>query len=135
MCGLQKQQQNAHETSLLQPSAAAAFTLSAYGINSFASLRHTELLVLVPASQSSVGLHCFNLTIHRVTVDGVQAQVCSSCSETVYKTVCSTADGILVVIQCVRDKTGAQHSASPNTAASAVILQLQAGLVLTCAGP
>lgn len=39
------------------------------------SYRHTELLVQVPASQTSVGLHCFNLSIHRVTVNGTQAQV------------------------------------------------------------
>jgi hypothetical protein len=43
-------------------------------------VRHTELLVLVPASQTSVGLHCFNLQVHRVTVDGTQAQVGSSCN-------------------------------------------------------
>jgi hypothetical protein len=44
-------------------------------------VRHTELLVLVPASQTSVGLHCFNLQVHSVTVDGKQAQVGSSCSK------------------------------------------------------
>jgi hypothetical protein len=39
--------------------------------------RHTELLVLVPAAQTTVGLHCFNLTVHRVTVNGAAAQVCA----------------------------------------------------------
>lgn len=38
-------------------------------------VRHTELQVLVPRSQASVGLHCFNLDVHRVTVNGMQAEV------------------------------------------------------------
>jgi hypothetical protein len=37
--------------------------------------RSTELMVLVQASQTSVGIHCCNLSIHSVTVNGVAAQV------------------------------------------------------------
>lgn len=86
--GLQQQHSNSSTTTTMKPSLY--LQVVEQPLHKYASLycccpvrllaRSTELLVLVPASQTSVGIHCCNLNIHSVTVNGVAAQVWTSCS-------------------------------------------------------
>lgn len=38
--------------------------------------RYTELKIALSPGQRVVGLHCFNLNVHKVLVEGVPAEVC-----------------------------------------------------------